>query len=140
MAKQQGKHNNYKLKILTFIKVIQDTPSTPCTPNPCGSNAVCVERNGAASCSCIPNYHGDPYISCKPECIQNSDCPFNKACINTKCIDPCIGACGLNAECRVSFHTPMCHCLPGHTGNPSVKCYIYRHSIPARKQNTYHHN
>lgn len=121
---------NLKFDIFT-LKVHDTLPSNPCNPSPCGANAVCLERNGAGSCSCMPNYFGNPYISCKPECIQNSDCPYDKSCINTKCIDPCsIGACGLNAECRVSYHTPMCHCIAGYTGNPSSKCYINREYIP----------
>lgn len=117
--------------------MIKDPPSTPCYPSPCSENAICVERNGAASCSCMPNYYGDPFISCKPECIQNSDCPNHKACLNTKCVEVCgVGACGINAECHAVSHTPMCSCITGYIGNPSVKCYINRDYIPARKHQT----
>ena len=72
----------------------------------------------------MQNYYGDPYISCRPECIQNSDCERSKACVNTKCVDPCIGSCGLNAECRVLFHSPHCHCINGYTGDPQQICRI----------------
>lgn len=95
----------------------------PCNPSPCGANALCKENNGAGSCTCMPNYYGDPYISCRPECIQNSDCERNRACVNTKCVDPCIGACGSNAECRALFHSPHCQCLSGYTGDAIQRCY-----------------
>lgn len=97
-------------------------PSTPCIPSPCGPNAVCREQNGAGSCTCLPEYFGDPYQECRPECLVNSDCPSNKACVNNKCRDPCPGTCGINADCRVISHVPSCTCLPSYTGNPFVSC------------------
>ena len=100
-----------------------EPPSTPCSPSPCGSNAICNERNGAASCTCLPDYIGDPYKGCRPECVQNNDCPHNLACIVNKCKDPCTGVCGLNAQCQVFNHQPTCTCLSGYTGNPQVSCY-----------------
>jgi hypothetical protein len=94
----------------------------PCNPSPCGANAICKEQNGAGSCTCMKNYYGDPYISCRPECIQNSDCDRTKSCVNTKCVDPCVGACGLNAICKVSNHIPHCTCLSGYEGNAQQIC------------------
>jgi hypothetical protein len=94
----------------------------PCDPSPCGSNAICKERNGAGSCSCIPEYFGDPYTNCRPECSQNSDCDRSKACFNQKCRDPCPGVCGNNAQCHVVNHSPSCECLPGFTGNALSGC------------------
>lgn len=106
-----------------YIVVVPDLPSDPCNPSPCGSNAVCKERNGAGACSCLPNYFGDPYINCRPECVQNSDCPRTKSCLNMKCIDPCENLCGFNAVCRVTNHQPVCSCEPGFTGNPMRICH-----------------
>ena len=97
---------------------------TPCFPNPCGANAVCKDKNGAGSCSCISEYHGDPYTICRPECSQNSDCDRSKACFNQKCQDPCPGVCGNNALCDVVNHSPSCECLPGFTGNSMSGCRI----------------
>lgn len=96
----------------------------PCDPSPCGANAICKERNGAGSCSCLPDYTGDPYQGCRPECVQNSDCVHTKACINNKCKDPCVGACGINAQCQVINHQPSCSCLSGYTGDPLKSCHI----------------
>jgi hypothetical protein len=95
---------------------------TPCAKNPCGINAVCKELSRAGSCTCIPNYHGDPYIACRPECMMNSECEMTKACINMKCQDPCPGVCGNNAFCSVVSHSPSCSCLPGYRGNPFEAC------------------
>lgn len=98
-----------------------ETPQ-PCSPNPCGSNAVCREQNGAGACTCLPEYFGNPYEGCRPECILNSDCPSHKACIRSKCQDPCPGTCGQNAECQVVNHLPQCTCHPGYTGDPFRYC------------------
>ena len=105
-------------------------PRRPCEPSPCGSNAICRERNGAGSCTCRPQYFGDPYTGCRPECVLSSDCPKDRACINNKCNDPCPGTCGLNAQCRVINHIPSCSCLPGFTGDSLRSCILIP---PARK-------
>jgi hypothetical protein len=83
---------------------------------------VCKERNGAGSCVCLPQYFGDPYTGCRPECVINSDCDRSKACLNNKCYDPCPGTCGLDAECRVVNHAPSCACIVGYTGDPLSAC------------------
>lgn len=111
------------------ISVQTERPRDPCNPSPCGANAVCKERNGAGSCVCLPEYFGDPYTGCRPECVTNSDCERTKACLNNKCRDPCPGTCGIHAECRVLNHAPSCYCLPGYTGDPLTQCKL----IPSSK-------
>lgn len=101
-------------------------PSDPCQPSPCGANALC--NNG--QCSCLPEYHGDPYTGCRPECVLNSDCPRNRACVNQKCVDPCPGHCGLNALCDAVNHIAMCHCPERMTGNAFVSCQPIRDDPP----------
>ena len=96
----------------------------PCNPSPCGSNAECTDRNGAASCRCIQDYFGDPYVACRPECTINADCPSNKACSRLHCVDPCPGLCGTNAECRVINHIPTCTCIQGYEGDPFSACRL----------------
>lgn len=102
--------------ITTFIE--DEPPADPCNPSPCGSNAVCKD----GICSCSPNYHGDPYTGCRPECVLSNDCPRDKACIRNKCVDPCPGTCGHNAVCTVLNHIPICSCNQGSTGNAFVLC------------------
>lgn len=114
----------YKTFIFYFIKLLilkffsEPEVVNLCSPSPCGSNALC--NNG--QCSCLPEYHGDPYMGCKPECILNSDCARNQACLNNKCIDPCLGTCGNNATCEVINHIPSCSCPRGTKGDPFHYC------------------
>jgi hypothetical protein len=55
--------------------------------------------------------------------------------VRNKCVDPCPGTCGLNAECRVVNHAPSCSCLPGYTGNPLNSCHL----PPASKKHSKHY-
>lgn len=101
-----------------IILAIPVENNDPCNPSPCGFNAQC--NNGV--CTCLPEYQGDPYIGCRPECVLNNDCPQNKACINRKCKDPCPGICGQNALCDVYNHIPMCRCPEKMMGNAFIEC------------------
>lgn len=107
-----------------------DTPVDVCQPTPCGSNSNCKELNGQAICSCLPEYSGSP-PQCRPECVINAECAYNRACANRKCVDPCPGACGKNAECNVFNHYPICSCKQGFTGNSHYQCY----PIPVAREN-----
>lgn len=97
---------------------------SPCEPNPCGYNAECRAQNNAGSCVCLANFYGNPYEGCRPECIINSDCPASKACIQTKCRDPCPGTCGQNALCHVVNHLASCTCITGYSGDPFRICHL----------------
>lgn len=107
------------------IERVQEILS-PCQPSPCGANAICKEFKGAGACTCLPDFIGNPYEGCRPECLINSDCPANKACIVNKCKDPCPGACAPNAVCQVVSHAPSCSCNPGLTGDPFQYCVQQR--------------
>lgn len=98
--------------------------SNPCQPSPCGPNAICREQNGAGACTCLTDYTGNPYEGCRPECVVNTDCSSNLACIRQKCKDPCPGTCGRNAECQVINHIPVCTCYSGYTGDAFSYCNI----------------
>ena len=96
----------------------------PCNPSPCGQNAICTARSRAGACQCIPEYFGDPYVACRPECTINADCPAALACVNLHCVDPCPGVCGVNAQCRAVNHAPTCTCNPGYRGDPFTACSL----------------
>ncbi len=100
------------------LTVPVEQPHDLCNPSPCGANAQC--RNGV--CSCLPEYQGDPYVGCRPECVINNDCPPHLACIRNKCKDPCPGTCGQNAVCNVYMHIPVCSCPHGTSGNAFIQC------------------
>ena len=98
---------------------------SPCSPSPCGPNSRCQAINGQPVCDCIEKYTGSP-PACRPECIINSDCALNQACINKKCRDPCPGTCGISAQCQVIYHNPICSCPPIFTGDPFTRCFPKR--------------
>lgn len=99
-------------------------PGNPCEPTPCGPNSRClVSIEGYATCSCLPNFKGAPPY-CQYECVINSDCPQNKACLNHKCTNPCVGTCGVSAICETINHNPICSCQSGYEGDPFTSCYL----------------
>lgn len=100
---------------------IQPQITDPCTPSPCGPNSVCQVRDEKVTCGCLANMIGTA-PNCRPECVVNSDCPSNRACVGQKCVDPCPGSCGFNADCRVANHQPVCTCQPKFTGDPYASC------------------
>lgn len=104
----------------------QQEEINPCEPSPCASNALCEHRNGIGACRCIDGYHGNPYEGCRPECVLSSDCRSDKACVNYKCVDPCPGVCGSNAECNPVNHVPTCTCRQGLTGDPFIACHEHK--------------
>lgn len=106
---------------LNCIYPVVPVNQKPCYPSPCGPNSQCRERNGQAVCSCVLGYIGSP-PTCRPECVQNSECPQNEACSNQKCRDPCPGTCGVSAKCQVVNHNPICSCLVRYTGDPFNRC------------------
>lgn len=106
---------------LFYLVLPQEPISQPCVPSPCGPYSQCRVVNGHAVCSCQTDYIGTP-PACRPECMVSADCPQDKACINTKCKDPCPGTCGLNARCNVVNHNPICSCPVGFNGDPFVRC------------------
>ena len=112
----------------------------PCHPDPCGLNAECFEQGETGyRCQCLPDYFGNAYVQCKPECTINSDCAQYLHCINHRCIDPCPGACGFNAICAARNHKAVCECPSGLEGDPHVACRIrkYKHSL-VRRQGSFH--
>lgn len=101
--------------------ILENKIEKPCIPSPCGPNSQCLERNGHAICSCIAGYLGNP-PNCRPECYSSSDCLPMYTCLNNKCVDPCPGACGVNAICQAVRNKAHCECSNGFTGNPYTIC------------------
>lgn len=105
------------------VPVEYEKPKNPCFPSPCGPFSECRDIGGIPSCICQPNYIGAP-PGCRPECTINADCPSDLACINKKCQDPCPGSCGLNAQCTVKKHTPICTCIENYVGDAFTECKL----------------
>lgn len=97
------------------------TPVDICYPSPCGPNSQCKNVNGQVACSCLLGYVGYP-PNCRPECVVSSECPNDKACVNNKCINPCPKPCGVNSNCKIINHSPICSCKTSYTGDPFTLC------------------
>lgn len=100
----------------------------PCTyDRPCGRGAFCHAQDHRAICKCPNGYNGNPLIECIPPseatigCKSNSDCTLSESCVNEICVNPC--NCGVDAECHVANHHPVCHCKIGYSGNPQFGCF-----------------
>lgn len=95
-----------------YFTVVPDPviPKDPCSPSPCGPSSLCRTVDDRAVCTF------------RPECVVDSDCDLNRACISEKCRDPCIGSCGQNTECRIQNHMPLCVCRQNFTGDPFSLC------------------
>lgn len=118
----------YNVFFIPAIVIIPDnTTVQPCLPNPCDPNAQC-DAYGNQFAICDPCVGSNALNSplCRPECVLSSDCPFNKACLKNRCVDPCPGSCGVNAECSVYHHDAICRCVAGFEGNPYEHC---KHSL-----------
>ena len=103
----------------------------PCDSSRCGLYSDFRDINGRCVCTCLPGYIGDP-PNCRPECLVNSECQQNLACIDQKCQTPCrAGICGINAECNVINHNAICSCLSGYRGAPDAftRCEISKDSF-----------
>lgn len=110
-----------RVSLSCSVSTTQATPINPCDPSPCGPNSQCRIVGDTAACTCLPNYIGRP-PSCRPECIIHAECASNLACVSERCVDPCIGACGSGAACRVINHNAVCTCPPGYTGDATAVC------------------
>lgn len=113
---------SYVCGFILFAAIATPLPTNPCQPSPCGPNSICQQTGGdLPSCQCMPEFIGAP-PNCRPECIVNSECMPQMACINKKCQNPCLNACGFNAECQVVSHTAICKCPESYTGDAAVHC------------------
>lgn len=114
---------NLCVKFSAIIIPSDNTTAQPCTPNPCDPNAPCdTYGNQFAVCDPCNGPDSSNNPACRPECVLSSDCAFNKACLRNRCVDPCPGSCGVNAECTVYQHDPICRCVHGFIGNPYEHC------------------
>lgn len=113
---------SYQYLLICFFTA-RDVPVivNPCVPSPCGPNSVCRAHDDRAVCTCVAGMLGTP-PNCRPECLIHQDCPSNRACLQQKCQDPCVGSCGLYANCVAQNHQPVCFCEPGYEGDPYSGC------------------
>lgn len=129
---------SYACNLSFILEPPDNIPSTnPCIPSPCGANAQCRVVGNTPACSCLSNYIGRP-PNCRPECKINAECPANRACQNERCVDPCPGSCGANADCVVINHRSVCSCKIEYTGDPFAGCSIIPSKMILLKHNFAH--
>lgn len=63
---------------------------------------------------------------------MSSDCSQNLACINRKCVDPCVNACGERAKCSVVNHIVICECGRDAVGDPFVQCRVQVQAVESK--------
>lgn len=89
----------------------------------CAYYAKCAVISEIATCACLRGYEGDPLNYCKRlECLDNSECGSHLVCQQGRCVNPCTDMCGINAQCEVHLHVPVCSCPAGYTGRPTEHC------------------
>ena len=99
-----------------------------CNGDTCGARAECYGINHRSVCECPAGLSGDPKISCVVlGCRSDSECPLDKACINSKCESPCekTAVCDINEVCSVYNHRPECVCPPGFVTDSEKGCIVY---------------
>lgn len=96
-------------------------PACSVERSPCGEAAECYGSDHRASCRCKTGTLGNPFVSCAPiGCRNDHDCPPERSCINTKCVNPCNSTtCESPADCRPHDHEAHCVCPPGYRATDS---------------------
>lgn len=98
-----------------------------CSKNPCPINTKCKNNMGSYACECRNGTIKDENSgTCRLPglCYSDKDCSDTATCHDKQCVNPCdkIMPCGLDANCVVAGHNPICECPPGSQGDPYVKC------------------
>lgn len=106
-----------------------------CSEDTCADRANCVAENHEPKCTCFPGTSGNPYVECtgvtdvvRPECVSDSECPVEFACINTKCQNPCLtqNMCSGDQQCRLlntaPLRTMICECPPNSFTDVNGNC------------------
>ena len=75
-TEHQDKIEELENRIQELLTSCQD----PCSSKQCGPHSGCTVENNEAVCHCQQGFLGSP-PSCRPECVQNSDCPSHKDCV-----------------------------------------------------------
>ncbi|CAL4155880.1 unnamed protein product [Meganyctiphanes norvegica] len=79
-------------------------------------------ENHTATCTCHDSLNGNPYAyesdSGCHNCINDSHCRFDEACVGHTCNDVCSSLCVGMAICTSQNHAAACTCRSSLVGNP----------------------
>lgn len=100
-----------------------------CALSPCGPHAVCSIQNHQVQCKCpkVGFFTGDPFnhqTGCqRVECLHDSNCPFDRQCINFVCENACDRVdCGPHGTCLIKERMAACRCESGFENNGKLNC------------------
>ena len=79
--------------------------------NACGSNSLCLNRDGGYECSCPAGFTGDPKVAC----IDIDECELGRNGDGSS-------VCGRSALCDNLPGSYRCQCPAGFKGDPKVGC------------------
>ena len=97
----------------------------------CPSSTICKVSNHKAVCVCPEGLIENEYGQCSKlqiECKSDSDCPSQKICMNSLCMNPCNESmpCANNSMCKLLDSNPVktviCECLAGFEGDALERC------------------
>lgn len=103
---------------------------SPCSPNPCGPNAECIESDPEIGphCRCNKNFFDWP-PNCRPGCTKDDQCGPTEICNrHNNCEEVCDPTrCGENAVCRLNKEikngrTIHCSCKDGYVPKAKEGC------------------
>ncbi|CAL4121255.1 unnamed protein product, partial [Meganyctiphanes norvegica] len=91
-----------------------------CSGIACGENGECFwdEVQKKADCRCKGNDQYDPSTGQCQECVGNSNCQHDQACLSGTCRRVCDGACATGGQCTSQNHVAKCTCNGELKGNP----------------------
>nr|XP_027235377.1 prion-like-(Q/N-rich) domain-bearing protein 25 [Penaeus vannamei] len=85
----------------------------PCASHVCPGDTPCYVEDHKPLCKfCPPGFTVDPEFGCVKAigCRDDSECPTNQACINEKCLNPCVARnpCSAKEDCKVQNQRATC--------------------------------
>lgn len=117
----------------SHLACLNNKCQNPCTVlEPCRRPSECQVVGSlpvrTMICICPSGYISSGSGTCQPTtpvkgiggCVSDADCPADRSCDKGICKDPC--NCGINADCRIKNHHPVCTCKQGYDGNPEIQC------------------
>lgn len=108
---------------------------SPCSPDPCGSNANCIESDLEIGphCKCKTGFYDWP-PNCREGCSSDDECGQTEVCDkNNLCVELCEPwRCGDNSICRVDKkkRTMHCSCKDGYIPQTEVGCRLKTEEDP----------
>lgn len=111
--------------------------------NTCAPGAFCSFLNNKITCTCPPDFTGNPSVACKSisadiTCLSDYDCSDKRVCMTGQCVNPCkdIKPCQDSFTCDVAKTKPLkmitCSCPLYSSSSDSGSCQESKINIIVR--------